>query len=56
MRSADPHPCAPQIAKEREALLKKYGEEEIRAEETEAQAPAKPEETRKAKSLRMPDR
>ncbi len=42
-----------EIAKRHEALLKKYGEEEVRDEEREAQAPPKPEETRKAKSLRQ---
>jgi len=41
-----------QIAKRHEALLKKYGENEVREEEERAQAPPKPEETRKAKSLR----
>lgn len=41
-----------QIAKQRAALLKKYGENEVREEEEQMQAPPKPEEIRKAKSLR----
>jgi hypothetical protein len=40
-----------QIAKLHEALLKKYGEEEVRKEDERAQEPPKPEEIRKAKSL-----
>ena len=41
-----------EIAKRHDALLKKYGEDEVREEEERAQAPPKPEEIRKAKSLR----
>jgi hypothetical protein len=45
-------PVRAEIAQRHEALLKKYGEKEVREEEREAQAPPKPEEIRKAKSLR----
>jgi hypothetical protein len=45
-----------EVAKRHEALLKKFGEKEVREEEEQAQAPPKPEEIRKAKSLRERDR
>jgi hypothetical protein len=41
-----------QIAKQHAALLKKFGAKEVREEEEQAQVPPKPEEIRKAKSLR----
>jgi hypothetical protein len=44
-----------EIAKRREALQKKYGAEEMREEEERALAPPKPEEIRKARSLRKQD-
>jgi hypothetical protein len=44
-----------EVAERREALLKKYGEAEIREEEERALAPPKPEEIRKARSLRKND-
>jgi hypothetical protein len=45
-----------EIAKQQEALLTKYGENEIREEEQRALAPPKPAEIRKARSLRKNDR
>jgi hypothetical protein len=40
------------IARRNDAILNKYGEEEVREAEQEAKSPSKPEETRKARSLR----
>ena len=41
-----------EIARRNDALLKKYGAEAVREAEEEAKAQPKPEEIRKAKSLR----
>jgi hypothetical protein len=42
-----------QMAKRQEAIVKKFGENEVREENEQAQASPKPEEIRKARSLRQ---